>query len=177
MLHVCSVKRRGDRQKMGVPSLQNRHQKRVVEWPSLNSPKQSEGDGWCWANLQNTVFYGLKRKRLDFERSVLVYVSSTIPALTLSGRKSRGCVNQPDRLTPNRKATICMVGIFAFWQGKTFFYAGSVRLWYSTGIKNRFDAASNKKRPMPRMFSGRSPSQGHSPSQRPKEQTKPRPPA
>ena len=106
MLHVCSVKRRGDRQKMGVPSLQNRHQKRVVEWPSLNSPKQSEGDGWCWANLQNTVFYGLKRKRLDFERSVLVYVSIKIQALTLSGRKSRVCVNQPDRLSTRSRKSI-----------------------------------------------------------------------
>ena len=44
-------------------------------------------------------FCGLKRKRRDFERSVLMYVSSKIPALTHSGRKSRVCVNQPDRLT------------------------------------------------------------------------------
>ena len=33
-----------------------RDQKRVVESPSLNSPQQSGGDGWCWANLQNTRF-------------------------------------------------------------------------------------------------------------------------
>ena len=44
-------------------------------------------------------FCGLKRKRRDFERSVLMYVSIKIPALTHSGRKSRVCVNQPDRLT------------------------------------------------------------------------------
>ena len=106
MLHVCSVRRSGDRQKLGAPSLQNRHQKRVVELPSLNSPEQSEGDGWCWANLQNTVFYGLKRKRRDFERSVLVYVSIKIPALTHSGRKSRVCVNQPDRLSKKKKKNI-----------------------------------------------------------------------
>ena len=46
------------------------------------------------------AFCGLKRKRRDFERSVLKYVSIKIPALTHSGRKSRVCVNQPDRLTP-----------------------------------------------------------------------------
>ena len=46
------------------------------------------------------AFCGLKRKRRDFERSVLMYVSIKIPALTHSGRKSRVCVNQPDRLTP-----------------------------------------------------------------------------
>ncbi len=44
------------------------------------------------------AFYGLKRKRRDFERSVLMYVSIKIPALTYSERKSRVCVNQPDRL-------------------------------------------------------------------------------
>ena len=43
-------------------------------------------------------FYGLKRKRRDFERSVLRYVSIKIPALTHSGRKRRVCVNQPDGL-------------------------------------------------------------------------------
>ena len=47
------------------------------------------------------VFCGLKRKRRDFERSVLKYVSIKIPALTRSGRKKRVCVNQPDRLTHN----------------------------------------------------------------------------
>ena len=46
------------------------------------------------------AFCGLKRKRRDFERSVLKYVSIKIPALTHSGRKGRVCVNQPDRLTP-----------------------------------------------------------------------------
>ena len=46
------------------------------------------------------AFCGLKRKRRDFERSVLKYVSIKIPALTHSGCKSRVCVNQPDRLSP-----------------------------------------------------------------------------
>ena len=45
------------------------------------------------------AFCGLKRKRRDFERSVLMYVSIKTPPLTHSGRKSRVCVNQPDRLT------------------------------------------------------------------------------
>ena len=45
------------------------------------------------------AFCGLKRKRRDLERSVLKYVSIKIPALTHSGRKSRFCVNAPDRLT------------------------------------------------------------------------------
>ena len=45
------------------------------------------------------AFCGLKRKRRDFERSVLMYVSIKILALTHSGCKSRVCVNQPDRLT------------------------------------------------------------------------------
>ena len=44
------------------------------------------------------AFFGLKRKRRDFERSVLKYVSIKIPALTHSGRKSRFCVNAADRL-------------------------------------------------------------------------------
>ena len=46
------------------------------------------------------AFFGLKRKRRDFERSVLKYVSIKIPALTHSGRKSRVCVNALDRLLP-----------------------------------------------------------------------------
>ena len=46
------------------------------------------------------AFFGLKRKRRDFERSVLKYVSIKIPALTHSGRKSRVCVNTADRLLP-----------------------------------------------------------------------------
>ena len=81
-----------------------RHQKLVVELPSLYSPERSEGDGWCWTNLQNTHFSGLTRKRRDFERSVLKYVSIKIPALTHSGRKMRVCVNTADRLSPRRKA-------------------------------------------------------------------------
>ena len=47
------------------------------------------------------AFCGLKRKRRDFERSVLKYVSIKIPALTHAGYKSRGCVNALDRLYPN----------------------------------------------------------------------------
>ena len=49
------------------------------------------------------AFFGLKRKRRDFERSVLKYVSIKIPALTHSGRKSRVCVNAADRLCPGAK--------------------------------------------------------------------------
>ena len=49
------------------------------------------------------AFCGLKRKRRDFERSVLKYVSIKIPALTHSGRKSRVCVNAADRLSPEAK--------------------------------------------------------------------------
>ena len=47
------------------------------------------------------AFFVLKRKRRDFERSVLKYVSIKISALTHSGRKRRVCVNQPDRLCPH----------------------------------------------------------------------------
>ena len=50
------------------------------------------------------AFFGLKRKRRDFERSVLKYVSIKIPALTHSGRKSRVCVNAADRLSPRHQA-------------------------------------------------------------------------
>ncbi len=46
------------------------------------------------------AFCGLKRKRRDFERNVLMYVSIKIPALTHSGYKSRVCVNALDRLYP-----------------------------------------------------------------------------
>ena len=44
------------------------------------------------------AFCDLKRKRQDFERSVLKYVSIKISALTHSGRKRRVCVNAADRL-------------------------------------------------------------------------------
>ena len=74
------------------------HRKQVVASPSLNSPERSEGDGRCWANLQNTHFSGLTRKNPVFERSVLKYVSIKNRILTPSGQKSRVCVNQPDRL-------------------------------------------------------------------------------
>ena len=58
------------------------------------------------------AFCGLKRKRRDFERSVLKYVSIKIPALTHSGRKSRVCVNQPDRLTPTAKTFSAFLPFF-----------------------------------------------------------------
>ena len=138
------------------------------------------------------AFFGLTRKDPAFERSVLKYVSIKNRILTPSGQKSRVCVNAADRLLPatnffsssafpccpNKALNMCgMAGIFAFWQGKTVFYAGSVLFWYSTGIKKRFDAAKNKKIPMPRMFSGQSPSHAPAPSQPQAAQTKPRPPA
>ena len=47
------------------------------------------------------AFCDLKRKRRDFERSVLKYVSIKISALTHSGRKRRVCVNAADRLWRN----------------------------------------------------------------------------
>ena len=52
------------------------------------------------------AFFGLKRKRRDFERSVLKYVSIKIPALAHSGRKSRFCVNAADRLLP--RSSLCI---------------------------------------------------------------------
>ena len=60
------------------------------------------------------AFCGLKRKRRDFERSVLKYVSIKIPALTHSGRKSRVCVNQPDRLTHPAKTFFCVCLFFLY---------------------------------------------------------------
>ena len=56
------------------------------------------------------AFFGLKRKRRDFERSVLKYVSIKIPALTHSGRKSRVCVNQPDGLWAHLSEGIATTG-------------------------------------------------------------------
>ena len=58
------------------------------------------------------AFFVLKRKRRDFERSVLKYVSIKITALTHSGRKRRVCVNQPDGLWTNptgREVTPCKI--------------------------------------------------------------------
>ena len=55
------------------------------------------------------AFFSLKRKRRDFERSVLMYVSIKIPALTLSGRKSRVCVNTLDRLSPHHQTLIAFL--------------------------------------------------------------------
>jgi len=71
----------------------------VVEWPSLNSPERMRGRWLVLGEFAKYAFCGLKRKRRNFERSVLMYVSIKIQALTHSGRKSRVCVNQPDRLT------------------------------------------------------------------------------
>lgn len=48
------------------------------------------------------AFYALKRKRRDSARSILVYVSGKITALThAGGGKRRVCLNQTDRLTPD----------------------------------------------------------------------------
>ena len=73
--------------------------------PSLYSPERSEGDGWCWTNLQNTHFSGLTRKNPAFERSVLMYESIKNRILTPSGQKRRVCVNAADRLLPPEQRT------------------------------------------------------------------------
>ena len=78
-----------------------RNQKQVVKLPSLNSPERMRRRWEVLGEFAKYAFCGLKRKRRDFERSVLKYVSIKIPALTHSGRKSRVCVNQPDRLLPH----------------------------------------------------------------------------
>ena len=82
-----------------------RDQKLVVGLPSLYSPERSEGDGRCWANLQNTHFSGLTRKNPVFERSVLKYVSIKNRILTPSGQKRRVCVNAADGLLPPEQRT------------------------------------------------------------------------
>ena len=76
-----------------------------MESPSLISPKRTRRRWLVLGEFAKYAFCGLKRKRRDFERSVLMYVSIKIPALTHSGCKSRVCVNQPDRLTPPRKSS------------------------------------------------------------------------
>ena len=70
-----------------------------MELPSLNSPERTRRRWLVLGEFANYAFFGLKKKRRDFERSVPKYVSIKIPPLTHSGRKSRVCVNQPDRLT------------------------------------------------------------------------------
>ncbi len=75
------------------------HQELVVEPPSSNSPERMRRRWLVLGEFAKYAFCGLKRKRRDFERSVLKYVSIKTSALTHSGRKSRVCVNQPDRLT------------------------------------------------------------------------------
>ena len=70
-----------------------------MEPPSLNSPERMRRRWLVLGEFAKYAFCGLKRKHRDFERSVLKYVSIKIPALTHPGRKSRVCLNQPDRLT------------------------------------------------------------------------------
>ena len=89
-----------------------RHQKLVVSLPSLYSPEQSDGDGWCRGNLQNTHFSGLTRQNPVFERSVLKYVSIKNKILTPSGQKSRVCVNALDRLLPPNNERIFFRAFF-----------------------------------------------------------------
>ena len=57
------------------------------------------------------AFCGLKRKRRDFERNVLMYVSIKIPALTHSGRKRRVCVNAGAGLTANLRQGFSRGGV------------------------------------------------------------------
>ena len=100
------------------------HQEMVVESPSLNSPERMRRRWLVLGEFAKYAFCGLKRKRRNFERSVLKYVSIKIPALTHSGRKSRVCVNQPDRLTHLAKThplplsflslLFCFTCLFAF---------------------------------------------------------------
>ena len=90
------------------------HQEMVVALPSLNSPERMRRRWLVLGEFAKYAFCGLKRKRRDFERSVLKYVSMKIPALTHSGCKSRVCVNQPDRLTPPGKTLFFCVCLFAF---------------------------------------------------------------
>ena len=94
-------------------------QKLVVTLPSLNSPERSEGDGRCWANLQNTHFSGLTRKNSVFERSVLKYVSIKNRILTPSGQKSRVCVNTLDRLLPPEQRSNLLLYFSNFSQAAT----------------------------------------------------------
>jgi len=68
------------------------HQKLVVASPSLYSPERMRSRWLVLGEFAKYAFCGLKRKRRDFERSVLNYVSIKISALTHSGRKSRVCV-------------------------------------------------------------------------------------
>ena len=90
-----------------------RHQKRIVASPSINSPQRMRRRWLVLDEFAKYAFFGLKRKRRDFERSVLKYVSIKIPALTHSGRKSRVCVNQPDRLFPHpRLPPSCIFALF-----------------------------------------------------------------
>ena len=81
------------------------HEELVVGSPSLNSPERMRRRWLVLGEFAKYAFYGLKRKLRNFERSVLKYVSIKISALTYSGRKSRVCVNGPDRLILPRKKT------------------------------------------------------------------------
>ena len=79
--------------------------------PSLYSPERMRRRWLVLGEFAKYAFCVLKRKRRDFERSVLKYVSIKIPTLTHSGRKSRVCVNQPDRLTPNTRPCFCLFSL------------------------------------------------------------------
>ena len=59
-----------------------RDEKRVVESPSLDSPQRSGGEVEVLGEFAKYAFCVLKRKRRDFERSGLKYVSIKISALT-----------------------------------------------------------------------------------------------
>ena len=64
-----------------------RHQKLVVGLPSLYSPERTRRRWLVLGEFAKYAFCGLKRKRRDFERSVLKYVSIKISALLHPGRK------------------------------------------------------------------------------------------
>ena len=85
-----------------------------MESPSLNSLERMRRRWLVLGEFAKYAFCGLKRKRRGFERSVLKYVSIKIPALTHSGHKSRVCVNQPDRLSPNHLTSSLLLPFLAF---------------------------------------------------------------
>lgn len=83
-------------------------------------------------------FFGLKRKRRDFERSVLKYVSIKNPALTHSGRKSRFCVNAADRLLPPSSQNISPSPIQ---------YLNHAASLHSPTVQNRYTRAGRLQTP------------------------------
>ena len=102
-----------------------------MESPSLISPERTRRRWLVLGEFAKYAFCGLKRKRRNFERSVLKYVSIKIPALTHSGRKSRVCVNQPDRLTHPSKRPRSLFCIFSLFQPFT------VPQGYTCGLRLR----------------------------------------